>query len=111
MSRIYAHHELKWDGLQLRLKSGRLLATVEPDSKYEGMFRVRLRNGHLTDMVNLSRAKDAAISLVLGELNKPRNGCSSPAHAFTSAQTRILGHATKSIRQFRSRTITPAINS
>jgi len=30
MSRIYAHHELKWDGLQLRLKSGRLLATVEP---------------------------------------------------------------------------------
>jgi len=37
------------------------------------MFRVRLRNGHLTDMVNLSRAKDAAISLVLGELNNPKH--------------------------------------
>jgi hypothetical protein len=47
---------LRWDGLQLRLKSGRLLATVEPDSKWPKMFRVRLPNGHLTDMVNLSRA-------------------------------------------------------
>jgi hypothetical protein len=59
----------RWDGLQLRLKSGRLLATVEPDSKWPKMFRVRLPNGHLTDMVNLSRAKDAAVSLAMQVLN------------------------------------------
>jgi hypothetical protein len=69
---IYAHVDLKWDGLQLRLRSGRLLAAVEPDRTWPGMYRVRLPGGHLTDMVNLSRAKDAAISLVLTELNNWR---------------------------------------
>jgi hypothetical protein len=59
----------RWDGLQLRLKSGRLLATVEPDPKWPKMYRVRLPNGHLTDMVNLSRAKDAAMSLAMAVLN------------------------------------------
>src|SRR5262249_39227927 len=34
---------LKWDGPELRLKTGRLLATVVPDEKYQGMFRVRTR--------------------------------------------------------------------
>jgi len=33
------------------------------------MYRVRLPNGHLTDMVNLSRAKDAAMSLAMDVLN------------------------------------------
>jgi hypothetical protein len=68
------HHrakDLKWDGHKLRLKSGRLLATVEPDSKYEGMFRVRLPNGHLSDMANITLAKDAAIHLALANLNRP----------------------------------------
>jgi hypothetical protein len=60
---------LRWDGLQLRLKSGRLLATVEPDSKWPGMYRVRMRDGQLSDMVNLSRAKDAARSLAMATLN------------------------------------------
>ena len=34
------------------------------------MYRVLLPDGHLTDMVNLTRAKDAAISLAITELNK-----------------------------------------
>jgi hypothetical protein len=70
---VYSHVDTKWDGLQLRLKSGWLLATVEADSKCPEMCRVRLPSGHLTDMVNLTRAKDAAISLALGELNKPKH--------------------------------------
>ena len=57
--------DLKWDGLKLRLKSGRLLATVEPDAKWPKMYRVRLPDGHVTDMVNLSRARDAARHLAL----------------------------------------------
>jgi hypothetical protein len=35
------------------------------------MYRVRFPNGHLTDMVNLTRAKDAAIVLALTLNNKP----------------------------------------
>jgi len=33
------------------------------------MYRVRLPNGHLTDMVNITRARDAAVSLALSGLN------------------------------------------
>jgi len=45
------------------------LVTVEPDAKWPKMYRVRLPNGCLTDMVNLSRAKDAALSLAMEVLN------------------------------------------
>jgi len=33
------------------------------------MYRVRLPDGRLTDIVNLTRAKDAAVSLALASLN------------------------------------------
>jgi hypothetical protein len=33
---------------------------VVPDSDWPGMYRVRLLDGNLTDMVNLTRARDAA---------------------------------------------------
>jgi hypothetical protein len=58
--------ELVWDGLKLRL-GARVMATIEPDA-WPGMWRVRF-GGRLSDMANISRAKDAAISLVLSELN------------------------------------------
>ena len=71
--RCFASEELVWDGLQLRLGSvrGRILATVEPDSKWSGMYRVR-HDGNVTDMVNLTRAKDAAISIALSQLNSAK---------------------------------------
>jgi hypothetical protein len=72
-------HNLKWVGLQLRLPTGRLLATVEPDAKWIGMYRVRLVGEPLTDMVNLSRAKDAAIGLVLANLNGRKSASEAPA--------------------------------
>jgi hypothetical protein len=34
--------------------------TIVPDSKYPGMWRVKRPDGSISDMVNLSRAKDAA---------------------------------------------------
>jgi hypothetical protein len=67
--REYRARELKWHGRQLKLGS-RLLATIEPDGTWDGMFRVRLPSGHVTDMVNLTRAKDAATSLALADLNR-----------------------------------------
>jgi hypothetical protein len=54
---------VNWNGNQLRI-DGRVVAVIEPDGKYSGMWRVRTRDGVLSDMVNLSRAKDAAASRV-----------------------------------------------
>jgi hypothetical protein len=67
---VYGRHDLTWKGRELRLTSGRLLATIEPDGRWAGMFRVRLRDGWLSDMVNLSWAKDAAVGLSLDRLNR-----------------------------------------
>jgi hypothetical protein len=67
---LHDRFDLKWDGDHLRLISGRLLATIERDQTWPGMWRVRLPDGHVTDMVNLTRAKDAAISLALASLNR-----------------------------------------
>jgi hypothetical protein len=39
---------------------------IERDSKYPQMWRVRLPDGTLTDMVNLTRAKDAALDIAEG---------------------------------------------
>ena len=44
------------------------MAMIEPDANWPGMWRVRF-GGMLSDMANLSRAKDAAISIALRELN------------------------------------------
>jgi hypothetical protein len=69
----FGRNELVWDGLQLRLRSidGPVMATIEPDANWPGMWRVRF-GGMLSDMANLSRAKDAAISIVLRGLNANR---------------------------------------
>jgi hypothetical protein len=63
----FGRNELVWDSRKLKL-GARVMATVEPDANWPGMWRVRFR-GMLSDMVNLSRAKDAAISIVLRGLN------------------------------------------
>jgi hypothetical protein len=71
---MYDRAELIWEGKQLRLFSGRggVLAAIEPDQEWPGMWRIRMPNGHLTDMVNLSRAKDAAASHALAIPNRHR---------------------------------------
>jgi hypothetical protein len=43
-----------------------------PELTWPGMWRVRLPEGYLTDMVNLSRATDAADLLALAVLNRHR---------------------------------------
>jgi hypothetical protein len=75
----YCSQDLVWSEHSLRLYSrrGRILATVKPDAEWPDLWRVYLPDGHITDMVNLTRAKDAAVSLVLGALK----GGESPAKA------------------------------
>jgi hypothetical protein len=60
VQRLYGAYGLVWQGNELRLGKRKLLATLEPDAEYRGMWRVRLPSGRVTDMVNLSRAKDYA---------------------------------------------------
>ena len=67
---MYDRDDLKWDGLKLRSRTGRVLAMVEPDPEWSLMYRVRLPGGHLTDMLNLTLAKDAAKYLALEVLNR-----------------------------------------
>ena len=71
---MYDRHDLRWDGHRLRMRSGRLLATIVPDPDWDGMWRVRTPNGNVSDMVNLSRAKDAAQSNALASLNAASPG-------------------------------------
>jgi hypothetical protein len=68
--RVFNQDDVKWDGLKLRSRTGRLLAMVEPDPEWPLLYRVRLPGGHLTDMLNLTRAKDAARCLALETLSR-----------------------------------------
>jgi hypothetical protein len=67
---MFDRNDLRWDCHSLRLNSGRLMAAVEPDHEWPGLWRVRLPDGRLSDMVNLTRAKDAALLLALAVLNR-----------------------------------------
>ena len=49
-------------------KSTKALAEVIPDDEYAGMWRIRWPDGQLSDMVNLTRAKDAARVLAMRDL-------------------------------------------
>jgi hypothetical protein len=70
MARIVPARALRWLGDELYF-SQRKMVSIVPDGKYPGMWRVRKWDGTLTDMVNRTRAKDAAVSIALGLLNGP----------------------------------------
>ena len=76
----YSSQDLVWSERSLRpySKRGRVLATVEPDQDWSGMWRVRMPGGHLTDMVNLTRARDAASLLALGALKAGESPAEAP---------------------------------
>jgi hypothetical protein len=62
---------LKWKraGKGWRLFDGkRRFGDVDPDSKHPGMWRVVLSGGRLSDMANLSRARNAVLEAATREL-------------------------------------------
>jgi hypothetical protein len=67
--RFYSADELEWQGDSLHL-GNRALVTIVPDVQWPKMWRARRPDGSLTDMVNRTRAKDAARSIALGLLNR-----------------------------------------
>lgn len=66
-----------WKGDRLWLNGRYSKFSVVPDAKYPTMWRVRFPDGTLSDMVNRTRAKDAALTL-LGRL---QDGGQRPALA------------------------------
>jgi hypothetical protein len=64
------HQDGSW-ALHVEGRRGAVLHVVR-DQTYPQMCRIRHLDGRLFDMVNLSRAKDAAISAALGILNRSR---------------------------------------
>jgi hypothetical protein len=68
MGRNRGTRDLVWRGQNLHLGQGRKLLSIIPDEKYSGMWRVCYPDGHLTDMVNRTRAKDAAQLIALAIL-------------------------------------------
>ena len=82
---IIASHQLQWrtskSGRTLHLNGkGPALARLVPDSP-TGLWRVRC-DGQLSDIVNLSRASDAAISLALASLKSSQE---TPLESVTHA--------------------------
>jgi hypothetical protein len=73
MSTVYSRRNLTWvrDGSAWVVRNGRLeLARVVPDEKHPGMWRVRCADGRLSDMANITWAKDAAATMALAVLNR-----------------------------------------
>jgi len=54
----------KPQSVTLRRKPPRLDPRIIPDAKYPGMYRIRRPDGSLSDMVNLTRARDALRSML-----------------------------------------------
>jgi hypothetical protein len=76
MSPVFGRRDLTWHGerdgtpVLCRTGSSAILARIEEDRVYPGMWRVKMPSGKLSDMTNLTRAKDAAMSIALSILNR-----------------------------------------
>lgn len=57
--------KLQWRGDVLYSGGNKRLIGIEADPTYPGMWRVRLPGGQLSDMVNRTRAKNAAEIIIL----------------------------------------------
>lgn len=69
MTRIYGRNSLAWNGNILKFNR-RELARIVPDGKWPNMWRVQPANSRPSDMLNRTRAKDAALALALTTLNR-----------------------------------------
>lgn len=67
--RVYGNRHLTWKGHRLCCGNRKLVEIVQ-DDRYPTMWRVKRPDGSLTDMVNITRARDAARGLALKVLNR-----------------------------------------
>jgi hypothetical protein len=62
-------YALRWHGLQLR-RGDSVVATVVADKDWPKLYRIHLSDGRITDIANLTGAKDAAAALALSVLDE-----------------------------------------
>jgi hypothetical protein len=78
---IIGRDKLTWRqsgrGLAL-LYRGSPITFVVPDVRHAGMWRMKRPDGRVSDMVNLSRASDAAVALALFHVNHSQEGKETP---------------------------------
>jgi hypothetical protein len=72
----------------LLMQSRRIAAVLLPDPRFLPMFRIKLPDGSISDMVNLTRAKDAALSLADAVLDGRKRGFQAPGIAPSMAAAR-----------------------
>ena len=71
--------ELTWkfvDGIHTLHRGGLKTPAISvvPDKIYPTMWRIKHRDGRLSDMVNLSRARDAAVALAVDDYRQEKRG-------------------------------------
>jgi hypothetical protein len=77
---------------------------VVPDSAHRGMWRVRWRDGRLSDMTNLTRAKDAVACFMETEERRQR-GRHSPLEGRQQRNERQFTALTPQEKRLRHRSI------
>jgi hypothetical protein len=75
---MYGNRNARWDGDRLYLGNRLSGFTVVRDERYPTMSRVRAPDGTLSDMVNRTRAKDAAVARAVAALNGRETGAGAP---------------------------------
>jgi hypothetical protein len=73
--------KMQWKGDRLYVGTRSSSYSIVPDERYPQMWRVRCPNGSLSDMVNRTRAKDAAMTMI----GKDRKALQPPAEAAAAA--------------------------
>jgi hypothetical protein len=67
---MLGYADFRWKGDKLILGTRNTGCKIIPDATWPMMFRVEYPPGTISDMTNLTRAKDAAISIVAHHLNR-----------------------------------------
>jgi hypothetical protein len=67
---MLGRRELIWKGDRLMLGTRNTGVKIIPDAKWSKMFRVEYPPGVISDMVSLTRARDAAVSIVAHHLSQ-----------------------------------------
>jgi hypothetical protein len=87
MSPVFGRRDLIWHREQdatlalCRTGSRAILARIVADTTYPTMWRVKMPSGKLSDMTNLVRAKDAAMSVALAILNREQKAQETASEA------------------------------
>jgi hypothetical protein len=78
-----APSELRWNGD--RLLRGKLARIILPDLIHAGMWRVQV-DDRISDLLNVTRARDAARSVAAGILNADKTAPEAPHSAFSGVR-------------------------